>query len=301
MPIINEAPTLLLGGSGFLGSYFTKSLPAGSIINISPRDENPALDGMIKKFGRFDSKASVLEFLQSLDFKNVINCIALANIEECERNPGLAKWLNVELPALVAGHCKSIGASMIHVSTDAVFDGSIPQRSESETPAPVSTYGKSKLEGENRILQTLPQSLIARVNFFGHSRRKESLFNYFYSTIKSGKEVLAYDDVFFTPTYALDTVRLILELEGKSCTGVFHVVGDERISKYEFARKISNIFELDSRYITRVEAPIDKMDTLRGHDLSLDNRKIKSLGVLPRSIENGLLGLKLEMEKINAS
>ena len=297
MPIINESPTLLLGGSGFLGSYFTRSLPAGSIINISPRDENLALDGMIKKFGRFDSKASVLEFLQSLEFKNVINCIALANIEECERNPGLAKWLNVELPALVAGYCKLIGASMIHVSTDAVFDGSTPQRSESEIPAPVSTYGKSKLEGENRILQTLPQSLVARVNFFGHSRSK----NYFYSTIKSGKEVLAYDDVFFTPTYALDTVRLILELEGKSCTGVFHVVGDERISKYEFARKISNIFELDSRYITRVEAPIDKMSTLRGHDLSLDNRKLKSLGVLPRSIENGLLGLKLEMEKINAS
>jgi dTDP-4-dehydrorhamnose reductase len=96
-------------------------------------------------------------------------------------------------------------------------------------------------------------------------------------------------------------VRLILELAGKSHTGIIHVVGDERISKYEFATKISNIFELGSRYITRVEAPIDKMSTLRGHDLSLDNRKLKSLGLLPRSIEDGLLSLKLEMEKINAS
>ena len=301
MPKINEAPTLLLGGSGFLGSYFTKSLPAGSIINTSTSDENQVLDGMIKKFGRFDSKASVLEFLQGIEFKNVINCIALANIEACERNPGLATWLNVELPGVVAGYCKSIGASMIHVSTDAVFDGLSQQRSESEPPAPVSTYGRTKLQGENRILQTLPDSLVARVNFFGHSRRKESLFDYFYSTMKSGQEVRAYGDVFFTPTYAADTVCLILELAGKSCTGVFHVVGDERISKYEFARKISDIFELDSRYITRVEAPIDKMGTLRGHDLSLDNQKLKTLGVLPRSIEDGLLSLKLEMENINAS
>jgi dTDP-4-dehydrorhamnose reductase len=119
--------------------------------------------------------------------------------------------------------------------------------------------------------------------------------------MKSGQEVLAYDDVFFTPTYAADTVRLILELAGKSCTGIFHVVGNERISKYEFARKISNIFEFDSRYITRMEAPIDKMGILRGHDLSLDNRKLKSLGASPRSIEDGLLSLKLEMERINAS
>jgi len=301
MPKIIEAPTLLLGGSGFLGSYFTKSLPTGSLIHTSARDENPVLDGMVKKFSRFDSKASIEKFLHGVEFKNVINCIALANIEECERNPALAKWLNVELPGVVAGHCRSIGASMIHVSTDAVFDGSIQQRSESELPVPVSTYGRSKLEGENRILQTLPQSLVVRVNFFGHSRRKESLFDYFYSTMKSGQEVLAYDDVFFTPTYAADTVRLILELAGKSCTGIFHVVGNERISKYEFARKISNIFEFDSRYITRMEAPIDKMGILRGHDLSLDNRKLKSLGASPRSIEDGLLSLKLEMERINAS
>jgi dTDP-4-dehydrorhamnose reductase len=190
---------------------------------------------------------------------------------------------------------------MIHISTDAVFDGSISHRTESETPAPVSTYGKSKLEGENRILQTLPQALVARVNFFGYSQCKESLFNYFYSSIKTGREIQAYDDIFFTPTYASDTVRLILELEAKSCTGIFHVVGNERISKYEFAKKISNIFKLDSRYINPVNAPLEKMKTLRGYDLSLDNKKLRSLGVLPLSIDDGLLRLKLEMEKINAS
>jgi dTDP-4-dehydrorhamnose reductase len=301
MPKFIEFPTLLLGGSGFLGSYFAQNLAKPSVIHISSSYGEQDSDGIVRKFGRFNNETDLLEFLSEFEFKNVINCIALANIEECEKNPNLAKWLNIELPGAIARYCKSIEASMIHISTDAVFDGKTPFRSETESPSPVSNYGRTKLEGENLVLETLPESLIARVNFFGRSEKKDSLFDFFYSRMKSGVGAFAYDDVFFTPTYAAETVRLILELANKSLTGLYHVVGNQRISKYEFAKLISSVFELDSRYITQVQAPSSQMSKLRGHDLSLSNQKLKSIGAFPCSIEDGLRTLKLEMEKINAS
>ncbi len=301
MPKFSESPTLLLGGAGFLGSYFAQNLPEGSVIHVSSSNGEQDSDGILRKFGRFNNENDVLEFLNEFKFQNIINCIALANIEECENNPDLAKWLNTDLPGAIARYCGSIEASMIHISTDAVFDGKTPFKSETESPSPVSVYGRTKLEGEKLVLETLPQSLIARVNFFGSSKKKESLFDFFYSRMKSGVDAFAYDDVFFTPTYAAETVRLILELADKSLTGVYHVVGNQRISKYEFAKLISVVFELDSKYITRMQAPSSRMSKLRGHDLSLDNQKLKSFGAFPCSIEDGLRTLKLEMEKLNAS
>lgn len=209
--------------------------------------------------------------------------------------------MNIELPGAIARYCKSIGARMIHISTDAVFDGKTPFRSEAESPSPVSYYGRTKLEGERLVLETLPESLIARVNFFGSSKKKDSLFDFFYSRMKAGVEAFAYDDVFFTPIYAAETARLILELANKSLTGIYHVVGNQRISKFEFAELISSVFRLDSTYIAQIQAPPSKMSNLRGYDLSLNNQKLKSIGIFPCSIEEGLRTLKLEMEKINAS
>ena len=301
MPKFNESATLVLGGSGFLGSYFAQNLPKPNVIHVSSTTGEQDSDGIFRKFGRFDNESDLLEFLKETQFKNVINCIALANIEECENNPNLARWLNIELPGVIARYCKSIEARMIHISTDAVFDGKTPFRTETESPSPVSNYGRTKLEGEKLVLETLPESLIARVNFFGSSKKKDSLFDFFYSRLVSGVEAFAYDDVFFTPVYASETVRLILELANKSQTGIYHVVGNQRISKFEFAKLISSVFKLDSRYIAQIQAPSSRMSKLRGHDLSLNNQKLKSIGVFPCSIEDGLRTLKLEMEKLNAS
>ncbi len=78
----------------------------------------------------------------------VIHCAALANLEDCEADPALAEQLNTELPAKLAAHVARGGARLLHVSTDAVFDGQKGDYTEQDAPNPLSVYARTKLEGE---------------------------------------------------------------------------------------------------------------------------------------------------------
>ena len=152
------------------------------------------------------------------------------------------------------------------------------------------------MSGEQLVLERNPESIVARVNFFGYSRNKPSLFNFFFENLVSGKYITGFADVHFTPLYANDTVNVITELLRLNESGLFHVVGDERISKYEFGLLVAEIFGLPSTYINQGKLIGSEGALLRSPDLSLSNEKIKSLGIDVPTVQDGLSTLKKNLK-----
>ena len=287
--------TLLLGGSGFLGSYFLKYANNLKGKRIDEVNSN-WITGHHEKF---ENKDSLISFLKKYSFQRVINCIALADIEKCDSNPKLAYWLNAEIPSIISDYCNLVGASMTHISTDAVFDGESSFRKESDIPNPISVYGKTKKVGEDLVLQNSVNALIARVNFYGFSKRENTLFNFFYKRMVSNTLTPAFEDVFFTPMFAGDTVETIVELHKINAQGIYHVVGNERISKFEFACRISDVFNYPKDWIIRTKVPENLTLNLRGQDLSLARDALDRLGFRESLINEGLNKLKVEIKGKN--
>lgn len=281
--------TLVLGGGGFLGSYISRMISSDSVIHQSGRSP------VTSNFGKYflDIRQNNLEDLRKYilnnDFECIINCVANANIEDCEQNPESADFLNAELPEFLAETTNMTGAKFVHFSTDAVFDGVKKFKVESDVARPQTAYGKSKLRGEDLVIAADPKALIARVNFFGLSTRKTSLFNYFYYGLDDNQRLDGYSNIYFTPLHVVDTLAAIHQLLELNQSGIVHVAGSERISKLEFGKKIAKIWEFDEDLITPTEY---QSDICRALDLSLDTTKLSGLGIKTPSLEESLVMMR---------
>ena len=283
---------LVLGGTGFLGSYFVRSLGARAVVHTT---KTPSLESEINfQPAIFDNNNidEIRFFIEKQNCGTIVNCTALANIEECESNPELAYWINCDLPGIIAKISKSLGSKLVHISTDAVFDGTTSFRTEQDNPSPLSVYGKSKWNGEQLVLGNNPETIVARVNFFGQSNNKPSLFNFFFDNLTSRRSISGFTDVHFTPLYAENLVSVIMTLLELNASGLFHVTGDERISKFDFGLLVAEIFGLPITYLKQAKMIGTQGASLRSPDLSLSNDKIKSLGINLPSIQDGLTILK---------
>lgn len=220
----------------------------------------------------------------------VINCAALALVDACEANPSLAYSLNVELPRQLAKHVARGGARMVHVSTDAVFDGQKGGYTEEDAPNPLGVYARTKLEGERAVMEANPEALIARVNLFGWSLSgKRSLAEWFFYNLQAGNPVKGFTDVYFCPLLANDLAQLFLRMLQVGLKGLYHVVSSECLSKYAFGVELARRFELDQGLIA--PAPVSQGGLLaaRSPRLTLSSAKLaQDLGEdIPR-ISTGL-------------
>jgi len=220
----------------------------------------------------------------------VINCAALAIVDACETDPVRAQNLNTELPAKLAAYVARGGARLLHVSTDAVFDGVRGNYAEEDQPNPLSIYGKTKLAGERLAADTNPETLIARVNFYGWSlSTKRSLSEFFFYNLVSGKRINGFTDVYFCPLLVNDLAHLFMEMIGKRMNGLYHVVSRECISKYEFGVALAKKFNLDEGLISPISVSDAGLKAARSPRLTLSTTKLSNaLGKSPPDIAAGL-------------
>ncbi len=166
----------------------------------------------------------------------VIHCAALANLDECEDDPAFAEMMNSELPGVVAKATRG-KARLVHISTDAVFDGTQGDYTEEDEPNPHNVYSRTKLAGEWAVMEANPDAMIARVNLFGWSLKgKRSLSEWFFYNMQAGKPVKGFTDVTFCPLLVNDIAGILLDMLGKNLSGLYHLVGSKCISKYDFGK-----------------------------------------------------------------
>lgn len=205
----------------------------------------------------------------------VIHCAALAVVDACEADPGLAAQLNSQLPGKLARLVARGGARLVHISTDAVFDGRGGNYGEEDEPNPVNVYGRTKLAGERAVAEANPQAAIVRVNLFGWSLSGErSLAEWFFNNLSAGRPVKGFTDVFFCPMLANDLARVLLKVLEKGLSGLYHAVGSQCVSKYHFGLALARQFGFDEDLISPASVEEAGLKASRSPRLTLRCEKL---------------------------
>jgi dTDP-4-dehydrorhamnose reductase len=208
----------------------------------------------------------------------IVNCAAMANLEVCEQRPAEAQIINTEIPGELARVCAKKGIQFVHISTDAVFDGvKTDPYTEADQPNPLSAYSRTKLEGEGAVQAANQQAAVARVNFFGWSLSgMHSLGEFFFNNLREGNRVNGFIDVIFCPIFVRYTARLLLEILKKELCGLYHVVGAQAMSKYQFGVEIARRFDLPRNLILPRSVEESGLTARRSHNLWLSTHKLST-------------------------
>lgn len=220
----------------------------------------------------------------------IIHCAALADLGKAEESPSLAQELNVDVPGMISEAASNWNIPLIHISTDAVFDGKMGGYIETDPPNPLSVYARTKLAGERIVQERNPDALIARVVFYGWSLSgQRSLSEFFYNHLKDGQPVKGFTDTLFSPLYVEDLGRILLRMLKKKLKGIYHVVSPECLSKYDFGIRIAERFGFDPGLIEPVKMREIKREAPRSLNLTLAPGKLQAdLGISLPSIEAGI-------------
>ena len=214
----------------------------------------------------------------------LINTAASHHLDNCERDPVTAYAVNALGPLHLARLARDSAFTLVHVSTDYVFDGAKGAAYvESDLPLPLNVYGGSKLAGENHVRSIAPRHFVLRVSgLFGRAPCKGKVgANFVQNMLKrarEGGEIRVVDSERLCPTHTWDAARQIVALTSTSHWGLYHAVSLQGCSWYEFARAI---FELTGTPANLHAAAPGEFPAKvpRPADSRLENAALAALGI----------------------
>ncbi len=209
----------------------------------------------------------------------VIHCAAGADVDRCERDDEWAYKLNRDMAANVAEAAASYGTALVHISTDAVFDGEAGDYREEDETTPINIYGRSKLAGEEAVRQAHEEALVVRTNLYGWSFRedKRSLAEWFLSKLERGEKTPGFVDVEFSPILANDLGPILLDLVQVGARGLLHVGGADCVTKFAFGQRLATAFGYDPELIDRSSVENAGLEATRPKRLCLNSSKAENL------------------------
>ncbi len=208
----------------------------------------------------------------------IIHTAANANVDACEMDPKGTQHLNADLPGELAEACAKHSVRLVHISTDAVFDGTQDRiYTENDSPNPLGGYARTKLEGEINVLTANPQAVVARVNFFGWSLSgTRSLAEFFFNQLSAGEQCNGFTDVFFCPMFIGDLTEVLFQMLDKNLSGLYHVTGSEALSKFDFGQRIARQFGFDLNLVIPKSVEESGLKARRSHNLRLSIHKLST-------------------------
>ncbi len=281
---------LITGASGLLGLNLALELANRHTVYGVTNRYALNTDRFIVMQTNLLAAGAVESVLESAQPDWVIHCAALADLDACEADPELASQLNITLPRKLASHVARGGARLVHISTDAVFDGVRGDYREEDAPNPLSVYARTKYEAERAVAETDPDAIIARVNLFGWSLTgKRSLAEFFFYNLTAKNYVRGFTDVYFCPLLANDLAGILTAMLEKKLDGLYHVVSNAPASKYEFGVMLANFFGLDASLIAPSSVNDAGLKAARSPLLTLRTEKLtQALGSPPPEIADGM-------------
>ena len=281
---------LLTGASGLLGINLAQETMSEHEVLGMDRGKLVNAPFKVLKADLLDS-GIVDSMLDSVRPNWLINCAALADLDACEDNPDLARRLNIDLPAQMAKACKARGISFVHISTDAVFDGEKDGfYTEEDSPNPPGVYSQTKLEGEQAVLSENQKAIVARVNFYGWSLNgRRSLAEFFFNNLSENKSISGFSDVIFCPMLVNDTARTLIKMLEHRLSGLYHLVGPQAMSKYQFGVEVARKFSLRDSEISPKSIHASSLSARRSNNLWLSTHKLSTdLGEVMPEFSTGL-------------
>lgn len=238
---------LLTGSKGQLGNQILNMLKKGSseLGTISPCYKEVQILALDVDKLDITNYQCVKECFEEFKPDIVINSAAYTNVDACEANQDLAFKINALGPRNLALACRDIGAKLVHISTDYVFEGNgVSPYKEYDITNPVSVYGKTKLLGEDYIREFASKYFIIRTAWlYGYNGS-----NFVKTILKAAKEkghLEVVDDQRGNPTNAEDLAHHILKVALTEEYGIYHCTGTGECSWYDFAKAIVEYAGID--------------------------------------------------------
>jgi len=231
------ARPLILGAGGRLGSALQDAMESGFPAAVfATRAEVDVTD-------RWRLAAEI----ERLEPTVVVNAASFTHVDGCEDEPERAEEVNREGARHVARAARQAGARLVHVSTDLVFDGKLDRPyTEEDAPAPLSVYGRSKLAGEEAVLEEHPGASILRASWFfgaGEGKFPEN----FLELLAARKPLGLVNDRYGSPTYIPDLAEAIVRLLATPYEGVLHFTnGGERTTRYHFVARAAELAGIEA-------------------------------------------------------
>lgn len=268
----------ITGGSGLLALNWAMTIRDQSEVILGIHDREINILGFKTKRVDLESLANLIRELEIMQPDIIIHTAGLTNVEQCEADPELAKQINVKLATNVAKACAKLNLPLVHISTDHLFNGLAAFIDEDHSISPVNIYGKTKAEAEHQVLDVYPEALVVRTNFYGWGTSyRRSFSDTVIENLRASKELTLFKDVTYTPIHAEAVTKSVHDLINLKAVGLFHIVGDDRLSKHEFGLKLANEFNLNTNLIKLGYITDRTSLILRPHDMSLSNQKAKNL------------------------
>lgn len=215
----------------------------------------------------------------------VINCAAYTAVDDAEREPDRAHAINAAGPGYIAQACARVGAQMVHISTDYVFDGSAsrPYEPDDET-RPLSVYGQSKLDGELAVLAALPQAVVVRTAWVYTGANGKDFVAAMRRLAAGDTVVNMVDDQTGSPTYTGDLVAALLEVaDGRvqAPNGIVHAANAGEVTRFGQTRAVFEILGADPERVRPVSSAENPRPAARPAYSALSGRQSQEVGLSP--------------------
>lgn len=295
---------LVTGSNGLLGQKLTDIYSEKEVAyyptGLGPC-RHPKKDQLDYHFMDITSEESVKSVVESLKPDCIINTAAMTNVDECESKKEECVALNINAVKYLSEAANSVGAKLIHLSTDFIFDGEDGPYKEEAEPKPLSYYGWSKLEGEKIVKSICKDWAIARtVLVYGvvNDMSRSNIVLWAKGALEKEQKINVVDDQFRTPTLAEDLATGVYLIENSKAQGIFNISGKDFMSIFELVERVARYFDLPMTSVTRIKSDTlnqaAKRPPITGFDLS-KSRNV--LGYIPHSFEQGM---QILMQQVSA-
>jgi len=231
--VTNDTRITILGGKGMLGSDLVSAC------------QQQGLNTIVLDLPEFDITNS--NYLQQVisNAQVIVNCAAYTNVDGAESEPDLAYKVNAEAVGRLGTLAKKAGLWLLHISTDFVFDGkSNKPYVETDPPNPINEYGRSKLAGEQLLVESDCRYCIIRVQWT-YGLHGNNFITKLIQRAKADKTLKVVDDQIGSPTATTEVAKVICKLLTRKPEGIFHFASAGYVSRYEMAKFIFDKLSID--------------------------------------------------------
>lgn len=200
-------------------------------------------------------KKKVVNLLDDVKPDYIINCAAMTNVDECEKEQKKCFAVNVEALETIIESAKKFNSHLVHISTDFIFDGKNGPYTEDDKPNPINYYGFSKLKGEELIKKAqINYTILRTILVYGlvDNMSKNNIVSWIVNSVENKRTLTIVNDQFRMPTLVDDLADACLLAIQNKAFGVFNVSSSELLSIYQVALQVADTFNLDASYIKSI-------------------------------------------------
>ncbi len=279
---------LLLGHGGFIGSAINNSLKSNDsyeVVYLYEKINDESLDAVISNIEKI-----ILE--DGIDI--IINSIAMANVDLCETERKSSKIINTKFVLkLVDAISKYNEVKLIHISSNAVYDGDNAPYSECSPEYPINYYGVCKLEADKYIQENLEKySILRPITLYGKKEcnQRHNPVTFYLEKILNNENLKLVDDNIVNMLHVDDFVLAVNRVIENNHVGLFNLSGDISECRYSLGLRICRLLEINTDIIEKVSGDMFVVAAKRPKDTSFDNGKMKDiLNIKPRDLDSSIL------------